>query len=158
MPESDDRIENLEQKVRRLLAGMLVLAGVLMGTFLIVVMQATSDELTVRRLAIVDNDGKERIVAGTLPSGQASVLHYDSDGKMRIATATLSTGEAAVEHYDRDEKMRISVRTFPGGEASVLHYDRDGKKRITTATQSDGTALIGIGDDKGKAVWGKTSK
>ncbi len=135
MPDSDDRIENLEQTVRRLRAGMLVLAAVLMGTFLIVVILATREELTVRRLAIVDNDGKERIVAATTSSGEASLVHYDPEGE-----------------------MRIDAGTFSDGQARVIHHDRDGKRRITAVTLPDGQAAIILSDGEGVRAWGETSE
>jgi hypothetical protein len=135
MPDVDDRIEHLERETRRLRAGMLVLAAVLAGTILVFVTQATPGELTLRRLAIVDGEGRERIVAGTFPSGEAGVQHYDSDLKLRIATVTL-----------------------PDGRAAVLHFDSEEKKRISSVTSPDKLVVIGVTDSEGRVVWSKTSE
>ena len=58
MPESDDRMERLEREVRRLRTWTLVLAIALVAIFALGASQGTPDELTLRRLAIVDGDGR----------------------------------------------------------------------------------------------------
>ena len=96
MPESDDRIERLERDVRRQRGWILALAIALVATFILGATQGTPDELTLRKLIIVDGDGRERIVAGTLLDGEASLVHFDSDGKKRIAALTLPEGTASI--------------------------------------------------------------
>ncbi len=54
--------------------------------------------------------------------------------------------------------MRIGAGTMLSGQAGVDHYDSDGRRRIAAVTFPGGTADIRIADDKGKTVWGKTSK
>ena len=107
MPDSDDRIEDLGQEVRRLRAGMLVLAVSLIAVFVLGATNETPDELTLRRLAIVDGDGKERIVAGTSAKGEVGLVYTDSEGGMRISVGTRADGEAGVRHFDSEEKARI---------------------------------------------------
>ena len=88
MPESVDRIERLEREMRRLRGWILVLGTALVATFALGATQGTPDELTLRKLIIVDVDGKERIAAATFPNGEASIQHFDSDGKVRISAGT----------------------------------------------------------------------
>ena len=102
MSETDERMERLEREMRRLRGWILLLSLALIATFAVGATQGTPDELALRRLAIVDGDGKERIVAATTSDGHAAVQHYDSDGKMRIAAGTLPDGHAAVQHFDRN--------------------------------------------------------
>ncbi len=112
MPEADDRIERLEREMRRLRGWILVLGIALIAIFALGATRCTPDELTLRRLAIVDGDGKERIVAATTSDGMTSIAHYDSDGKMRIATSTLPDGRAQIQVID-GEGHRVW-----GGESS----------------------------------------
>ena len=159
MPDSDDRIENLEQKVRTLQAGMLVLAVSLIAVFVLGATNKTPDELTLRRLAIVDGDGKQRIIATTLSDGTAALYHLDSDGKQRIMAMTFPDGSATLVHNDRDGKQRIAAGTASNGMARISHFDREEKLRIITATMlPTGTTGVWHYDSKGKIVWEKTSK
>ena len=77
MPDSVERIELLEREMRRLRGWILVLGIALAATFTLGATQGTPDELTLRRLAIVDGDGKDRIVAGRTGGGAVGLMHYD---------------------------------------------------------------------------------
>ena len=92
MSETEERIEQLEREMRRLRGWILVLGIALVATFTLGATQGTPEELTLRRLAIVDGDGKERIVADTTSEGAALLVHYDLDGKSRITAMTLPGG------------------------------------------------------------------
>jgi hypothetical protein len=100
---SEDRFEQLERQVRRLRGLVFVMAAGVVGVLL---MGATGkpDELTLRRLAIVDAEGRERIVAETTPDGSAGVSHRDREGKLRINTGTMPDGSAGIAVLNRDEK------------------------------------------------------
>jgi hypothetical protein len=91
--------------------------------------------MSLRKLIIVDGDGKERVIAGTFPNGEATVQHYDRDGKLRIAAVTLRDGTAAIQHFDREENKRIGSLTSP-----------------------DGMVVIGVMYRKGKVVWTESSE
>ena len=157
MSETNDRMERLEREVQRLRTGLLVLAVALVATFALGATQGTPDELTLRRLAIVDAGGKERVVASTTPDGIASIEHYDREGKLRIGIGTAPDGEAGIMHVDTDGKKRIYASTLPTGRAFLSHFDRDEKRRITEGTRPDGQAGIVIFDSKRKMVWGESS-
>jgi hypothetical protein len=92
---SNERFERLERQVRRLRGLVLVMAVGFAGVLL---MGATGkpDELTLRRLAIVDAEGRERIVAETTPDGSAGVSHRDREGK--------PDGSAGIAVLNRDQK------------------------------------------------------
>ena len=133
MPESDERMERLEREMRRLRGWILVLGIALASTFAVGATQGAPDELTLRRLAIVDHQGRERIVAMTDQGGDASLVHYDDDEKMRISVSTNSIS-ASLRHYDADEKIRFVLVTGPAGVAG-----------------------INFRDSKNKSVWAKSS-
>ena len=158
MSVAKERIQRIERDMRQLRGGMLVLAIALVATFAWSVTQATRDELTLRRLAIVDDEGKERIVAVTRPEGEAGLSHYDTDGKMRISAGTNPEGDANVQHFDPDGRQRINVGTGPDGEAVLENYDRDEKNRIGVLTFPDGYSGIALRSSNGESVWMKTSE
>ena len=158
MPEADERLEDLEREMRRLRGWIFVGGIALVTTFAWSVTREAPNELTLRRLAIVDGDGKERIVADTTSEGAALLVHYDLDGKSRITAMTLPGGSAHLLHHDSNGKKRIEMNTLPGGYASLMHYDSDGKKRIAATTFSNNEAGIELSDGNGEAVWGEKSE
>lgn len=158
MSVAKERIQRLERDMRRLREGMLVLAIAMIATIAWSVTQATRDELTLRRLAIVDDDGKERIVAATRPEGAAGLSHYDTAGKIRINAGTNPEGGASVEHFDRQGRQRINVGTGPEGEAVLDNDGRDEKERIGVLRFPDGYSGIALRSSNGESVWMKTSE
>jgi hypothetical protein len=158
MSVAKERIERLERDMRRLREGMLVLAIALIATFAWSVVQATPGELTLRRLAIVDDDGKERIVAATRPEGDADLSYYDTNGKLRISAGTHPEGDANVQHFDPDGRQRINLGTGPAGEAVLDDDDRDQKERIGALRFPDGYSGIALRSSNGESVWMKTSE
>ncbi|MBW2716903.1 MAG: hypothetical protein JRD03_12535 [Deltaproteobacteria bacterium] len=158
MSEARERIQRLERDMRRLREGMLVLAIALIASFAWSVTRGTPDELTLRRLAIVDDDGKERIVAAARPEGEVGLSHYDAEGKVRIRTGTNSEGDASVQHFDPDGRQRISVGTGPAGETPAERRETDVKNRIGELTFPDGYSGIALRSSNGESVWMKTSE
>lgn len=158
MSVAKERIQRLERDMRRLREGMLVLAIAMIATIAWSVTRETPDELTLRRLAIVDGDGKERIVAATSPEGDTLLSHYDIDGKMRISAGTNSDGDANVQHFDPNGRQRINVGTGRGREAVLEIPDSDEKPRIGVLTFPDGYSGIALRSSNGEPVWMKTSQ
>jgi len=153
-----ERIQCLERDMRRLRGQMLVLAVALIATLAWNIKQAAPDELTLRRLAIVDDEGKERIVAAARPKGEAGLSHYDPDGKMRISTGTNAEGAANVQHFDPHGRQRVNVGTGPGGKAVPENHEGDEKKRLGALTFPDGYSGIALRSSNGESVWMKTSE
>lgn len=158
MSEARERIQRLERDMRRLREGMLVLAIALIASFAWSVTRGTPDELTLRRLAILDDDGAERIVAAAGPEGVAGLTHYDAEGKMRIHTGTNAKGDANVQHFDSDGRQRISVGTGPAGESAPERRDTDEQNRIGELAFPDGYSGIALRSSNGESVWMKTSE
>jgi hypothetical protein len=158
MSVAKERIQRLERDMRRLREAMLVLAVALIATLAWSVTHARPDELTLRRLAIVDDDGRERIVAATRPDGEVGLSHYDTDGRMRISAGTNSKGGANAQHFDAIGRQRINVGTGANGKA-VLEDDERGKKtRIGVITFPDGYSGIALRSSNGESVWMKASE
>ena len=64
MNEMTDRFDRLERQVRRLRMGNLALALALLATFLLGAAEEPTGEVTLRRIAIVDDENRVRIVIG----------------------------------------------------------------------------------------------
>ena len=126
MPESEDRIERLEREMRRQRGWILVLGIALVATFILGATQGTPDELTLRKLTIVDADGKERIVAMTDKLGSVRLVLYDNDEKQRIVLEADTTA-ASLIHYDKNEKSRIVSIVGPGSSAAMFFRDSTGE-------------------------------
>jgi len=153
-----ERIQRLERDMRRLREQMLVLAVALIATLAWNIKQAAPDELTLRRLAIVDDHGRERIVAAIRPEGEAGLSHYDPDGKLRIRTGTSAEGAANAQHFDTYGRQRINVGTGADGEAAPENDESDEKNRIGALTFPDGYSGIALRSSNGEPVWMKTSE
>jgi hypothetical protein len=164
MPEADERVERLEGEIRRLRTIFLGLGLCLAATFSLALkanldsIQELPNELALRRLAIVDADGNERIVAATRPDGEVGLSHYDTDGKLRINAGTSPRGDANVQHFAPDGTQRINVGTGPAGEAVPESYNGSAENRIAALTFPDGYSGIAIRGSDGEAVWMKTSE
>ena len=158
MSVAKERIQRLERDMQRLREGMLVLGIAMIATIAWSVTQATRDELTLRRLAIVDDDGNERIVAATRPKGEAGLSHYDTGGTMRIRAGTNPEGDASVQHFDPHGRQRINLGTGPEGEAILENDGRHEKERIGVLEFPDGYSGIALRSSNGESVWMKTSE
>jgi hypothetical protein len=158
MSVAKERIQRLERDMRRLREQMLVLAVALIATLAWNIKQAAPDELRLRRLAIVDDAGMERIVAATRSKGEAGVSYYDPDGKMRISAGTNSEGAANVQHFDPHGMQRISVGTGPDDETASETDEGNEKNRIGALTFPNGYSGIALRSSDGEPAWMKTSE
>ena len=155
---AQERIQRLERDMRRLREAMLVFAIAMIATLAWSVTRSTPDELKLRRLAIVDDAGRERIVAVTRPGGEAGLSHYDTEGNMRIHAGTNPEGDANVQHFDPRGTQRINAGTGPVGEAAPEGHAGNEKERIGVLTFPDGYSGIALRGSDGESVWMKTSE
>ena len=106
--------------MRRLRVWILVLGIALATTFILGATQGTPEELTLRRISIVDGDGRERIAVRTLPDGESEIRFYDHKGTGRISLSTSADGGAGIRVLDYRGVPGWMVTSEPRG-ASVLH-------------------------------------
>jgi hypothetical protein len=157
--ELSERVEALEREAKRLRRWALVLAAALVGV--VAIGASGPQELTLRKLTIVDAEGNARMVASAGPGGEpAGLVYYDSNKKQRIMTGTGAPGQPAVTvYYDSNDKQRIVTGTgAPGQPAGTVYFDGKGKERIMTSTFRDGSAEIKVIDSSGSRTWAKSSK
>ena len=106
---SAQRLEDLEREVRKLRRNgrwqTVGLVGLLVGCAALGASQP--QEITLRKLTIVDAEGTERIAAGTKPNGTANLVLLDREGKTRIVAATDPDGSA---HLGLGERGCVNQR------------------------------------------------
>lgn len=142
------RFEQLERQVQRLRRLVIVMALAFAG---LLTLGATSqpNELTLRRLVIVDAAGRERIVAGAVSETDVRLDHFDETGKKRVSTWT-NHGGAGSSHYDAVGTRRVFTETRENGWALTANVDRHGIPRVSTSTYIDDAAGTEYLDPQGK--------
>ena len=144
MDNLESRIRALEASNRRQRYSITALAAIIVGGAFIAATRpggdATFDTVTCKAWAVVDNSGKTRIDAYTLPNGSANVRWFDTNGKPRLAASTQASGSAGMTWYDKEFKTRMSADTMPDGSAGMTWYDKEFKTRMSADTMPDGSA------------------
>jgi hypothetical protein len=152
MDNLDSRIRALEASNRRQRYSITALAAIIVGGAFIAATRpagdATFDTVTCKAWAVVDNSGKTRIDAYTLPNGSANVRWFDTNGKPRLAASTQASGSAGMTWYDKDFKTRMSADTMPDGSAGMRWIDNDNKVRISALTKANSTVNLPTTDLK----------
>jgi hypothetical protein len=162
------RLDRVERSLTRVRGTNLVLIGAL-ATLVVGGANAPQDTMSVRRLAVVDANGNERLVldgqddkqaaglawydqegyvrlsAKTYPSGQASFQCLDTKGQSRIALTTQTSGESSLQWRDMNNKLRIGASTKPNGEALMIWLAPNGKQQIKVYTDENGVAKFTSG-------------
>lgn len=106
--------------------------------------------LNCKTLNIVDKDGQERIVASTLPNGQAGILWRDQEGKSKIAASLAPDGSPSLTFIDNKGNHRIAAGLDSDGNAALALLDGKQQLRIAAVTNSDGTIELPTQDQKKK--------
>jgi hypothetical protein len=99
----------------RKLIRLCCLQAVLLAAFAVVGWQYQSNELTLRRLAIVDSNGRERVVLRGGDDGQGLVL-VDSKGVARCGL-TVDSDNPGMRMYDGKGQARAAMVINPDGPA-----------------------------------------
>ena len=152
MDNLESRIRALEASNRRQRYSITALAAIIVGGAFIAATRpggdATFDTVTCKAWAVVDNSGKTRIDAYTLPNGSANVRWFDTNGKPRLAASTQASGSAGMTWYDKEFKTRMSADTMPDGSAGMRWIDNDNKVRISALTKANSTVNLPTTDLK----------
>lgn len=156
----EDRVTRLERANRRWrLVAVSLMASIVTGG-LLAMRPADPDEITLRKVVIVDAEGRQRvvlsgsglifadederprIVMATLDNGAAAIQHFDSGGRRRIATGTFPDGGASVLQMDTERRVRLESGTYPSGDARISQFDAAGLPRLTAVTGAEGAATV----------------
>lgn len=153
----DGRIASLERTVEglhrsarrsRMISG--ALASVVAALLLVGARQAAqppqpgkpTEEIVVRKLSIVDAQGKVRIIAGTDDGGGTFIGWRDADGKRRIGIGTDKDGAAAVAWFDAQGLNRIKAAVAVDGAASIDWFDTNERLCFMIGTDKFGRIII----------------
>ena len=137
MTQTTTEILHLKRQVARLQVGMIILAAgataVLVGGA--VANAPVSEEIRARRIAVVDDNGVERIVLGQDAEARrhgrsAALWIYDRTGAERGGFGTFENGQASLaidapEGVGVSPRDRLGLRVTETGEASIMVLNND---------------------------------
>ena len=121
-------MDELRGEVRRLRIAFFALGGVVLGLVLLGAGGSVHRELTVRKLTLVDDQGRSRVVLFSKADEMAGVAFLDPSGQNRIqiATAEGQNGDyAGIQVRDVDGVHRIDLKVR-GTEAFAGLGDQNG--------------------------------
>ena len=104
MSEAVERIDRLEREIRRLRGWIFLLALALIATFALGATQCAPEEMTLRKLSIVDDQGNPRIVASS---------HGSQDGRFEIGPVDPGTYKITMTANGKTYTSTIQVRPDP---------------------------------------------
>ena len=136
----DARVERLERSLRRYQFGFLCVLCASIAACGVAMSGKPAEELSVRKLTIVDTKGNPRCVlfSESTDDGASGVRPLDANGTMRIFIGTYANGDSLVQHFDTNAGRRIQAGTFPNGHARLTQFDRRGQTRIAQETLPSG--------------------
>ena len=88
-------------------------------TFAAVLALSRPETLQVRRLELVNAQGKTVAVLGVSPSDGGVLLLYDGDGTLRAAIGMTTKGDAAVDLNDGNGNPRVAIQVNADGTVSA---------------------------------------
>jgi len=108
------------------------------------------DEVSTRRLTIVDDQGRVRATLGPTPDGSVELRLFDADDRTRVELAVAANGAASLTLRDPDGEMRSCLAVGTAGDtrlhlhgaAAVSLHDLEGQAR----------ALLGLDEHSGMAT------
>ena len=116
------------------------------------------DELSARRLKIVDGRGCTRATLGPAADGSVELRLYDADDRARAELTVGANGVTSLTLRDADGEIRSCLAVGPEGDtrlhmhgnAAVSLHDRDGQPRAVVALgEHDGTGTLSFADATG---------
>ena len=163
----EERISTLELSARRWRRVTIAMAVLATSSILLAMQSDGPEELVLRKMTIVDSEGRARVILGgsglifadeaerprivmaTLDSDAAAIQHFDTDGRRRIAIGTFAQGGASVLHIDPDRRLRLESGTYSNGDARLTHFDPTGIPRLALTTEQSGRSSIESSDADG---------
>lgn len=108
------------------------------------------DEVSTRRLTIVDDQGRVRATLGPTPDGSVELRLFDADDRTRVELAVAANGTSSLTLRDPDGEIRSCLAVGTAGDtrlhlhgaAAVSLHDLEGQPR----------ALLGLDEHSGMAT------
>ncbi len=114
---------------------IIALAGVALGFT-----QGKIDELTLRKLTIVDQEGRNRIVLSAgfdINPNAASIVYLDPDQKIRYWSGTEGSENVNTSYYDDEEKLAQSQCVVKDGGSAMSIFSKEGEVQAELSWQRD---------------------
>ena len=127
MNELDKRIEHLDQKLK-MLRGVSLCMGIALTSFILFGLNAKGpDFLALKKLTIVDEQNRPRIVfSSVIEDGvsQACIVHFDEQGRRKLWQGT-EQDIISTTYYDNDQQMRLAHGVDGDREATWISFFKD---------------------------------
>jgi hypothetical protein len=116
------------------------------------------DEVSTRRLTIVDDQGRVRATLGPTPDGSVELRLFDADDRTRVELAVAANGTSSLTLRDPDGEMRSCLAVGIAGDthlhlhgaAAVSLHDREGQPRAQLGLdEHSGIATLSYVDAEG---------
>jgi len=149
---TDEQVLRLEREVRSLKRWVLALSVIFAATLTIAATEEPQ-ELTLRKLTLVDREGSMRIQT----SGGSVWEFWDAEGDLRSLMGT-PLDAASLSLYDRNGNARISIVADDQGSAGIRQLGPKGRTRIQEGTSASGIATIALITPDGDETWSETNR
>lgn len=149
--EMRDRLDRLERQLRRWRRGALALAGVTALAVAGAMAQPPAKELTVKKLRVVDDAGKDRIVLSADPV-EADLTFFDPSGKSRLTIDVAKDRRPVLQFSDdaNKESSRMTLGLEDEGHPALTLYDGSGRRRVTFGIGKQGGPVLRVLDENGR--------
>ncbi len=149
--EMRERLEALERQLSRWRRGALVAAGLAVIVVAGAMAQPPLTELVVKKLRIVDDTGKNRIVLSADPN-DADLTFFDPSGKSRLTLDVAKDRRPILQFADESNKEsnRLTLGLEDEGHPALLLYDGLGRKRVAFGIPRQGGPVIRVLDENGR--------
>ena len=111
------------------------------------------DEIRAKKIVIVDNEERPKILLTTAPDGYSSpfIVMLDNSGITRVQIVGKIDSGATLDLFDAKGKSRVEIKIMQGGPAGLAINYADGEKRhIDIFSDGENDAFIMVRDKENK--------
>ncbi len=149
--EMRERLDRLERQVSRWRRGALAMVGVAALAVAGAMAEPPAKELTVKKLRVVDDTGRDRIVLSADPV-EADLTFYDPSGKSRLTIDVAKDRRPVLQFSDdaNKESSRMTLGLEDEGHPALTLYDGAGRRRVTFGIGKLGGPVLRVLDENGR--------
>ena len=143
------RLTRIEVSAKRWRGVAIVLGMVMSGGVIAGFTANVSSEISTNRLAIVDNQGVEKLVLLVSDEDVPAIFFIDPNNDLRIRIMADEDGPI-IEMYDDREVSRMTLTVGENGP-NLLQFNKKGSMRVGVSTDENG-GRISVSDQANKQV------
>ena len=149
--EMRERLDRLEGQVRRWRRGALAASGLAALAIAGAMAEPPARELSVKKLRVVDDSGKDRIVLSADPV-EADLTFFDPSGKSRLTIDVAKDRRPVLQFSDEANKecSRMTLGLEDEGHPALTLYDGEGRKRVAFGIAKKGGPVLRVLDENGR--------